>query len=218
MDSFEKSILDKAAVFARERMSRVHSSHGRDHVERVMKNCELIMNEEKACDSFIVLLSACLHDIARDDEDRSGGRICHAELGAETAYEFLLSVNLKPDLARHAADSILTHRFRKNRRPASLEAEILFDADKLDSIGATGIGRAFLFSGEIGARLHLDTTGLSAASAYSPDDTAHREYMVKLRHVKERMLTAAGRRIAEERDRFMEQFFERLDMEHKGLA
>jgi len=90
---------------------------------------------------------------------------------------------------------------------------IVYDADKLDSIGAVGIGRAFHFAGRIGARLHNTAAEAVGAPAYSVEDSAYREYLVKLRHVPERMLTPSGRRLAVDRARFMDEFFHRLNDE-----
>jgi uncharacterized protein len=101
-------------------------------------------------------------------------------------------------------------------RPLTKEAKILFDADKLDSIGAVGIGRAFLFAGEVGARLHNKDRDLSKTLPYTREDTAFREFMVKLRWIKDRMHTAEGRRIAAERHKFMVDFFDRLNKETDG--
>ena len=95
---------------------------------------------------------------------------------------------------------------------------MLFDADKLDSIGATGIGRAFLFAGEIGARLHDSNVDPARTKPYTADDTAYREYLVKLKRIKDRIFTAEGRRIAESRHRFMVRFFDRLNKETEGLV
>ena len=93
---------------------------------------------------------------------------------------------------------------------------MLFDADKLDSIGAVGIGRAFLFAGEVGARLHDPAIDIRRTRPYTRDDTAYREFLVKLRRVKGRIFTREGRRIAAERHRFMVAFFERLNKETEG--
>jgi uncharacterized protein len=92
----------------------------------------------------------------------------------------------------------------------------LFDADKLDSIGAVGIGRAFLFAGEVGARLHNKDSDISKTKPYTREDTAFREYMVKLRWVRDRMFTKEGKRIAAERHKYMVDFFHRLDKETDG--
>jgi len=101
--------------------------------------------------------------------------------------------------------------------PQTLEAKILYDADKLDSIGAVGIGRAFLFAGQTGARLHNESdVDILACKPYSKEDTAYREFKFKMSKIKDRMLTPEGKRLAAERHNFMEVFFERLERETKG--
>ncbi|MFC1837911.1 HD domain-containing protein, partial [Thermodesulfobacteriota bacterium] len=115
------------------------------------------------------------------------------------------------------AHCVEAHRYRGDKIPRTLEAKILYDADKLDSIGAVGIGRAFLFAGETGARLHNESdVDILACKPYSREDTAYREFRFKMSKIKDRMLTPEGRRLAEERHDFMEVFFERLERETKG--
>jgi uncharacterized protein len=97
-----------------------------------------------------------------------------------------------------------------------LEAKVLFDADKLDAIGAVGVARTFLFAGEVGAKLHNPHVELQNTAPYTAEDTGYREYKLKLSRIKDRMLTQEGRRLAEERHTFMEMFFDRLTEEHKG--
>ena len=83
---------------------------------------------------------------------------------------------------------------------------MLYDADKIDSLGAVGVGRAFLFAGEVGARL-VNTENVFGTRAYSAEDTAYREYMVKLRKLPATMKTRAGKAVARERASFMKGFF-----------
>ena len=161
---------------------------------------------------------ALLHDIGRPYQDRSRGKICHAEKGAELAGEILAKADITADSRCNIIHSIRTHRFRGNNRPETLEARVLFDADKLDSIGAVGIGRAFLFAGEVGATLHNPDLPPEECESYSKNDTCYREYRIKLVKIKDRILTREGYRIAVERHRFMETFFERFLMEYKGSA
>jgi len=111
---------------------------------------------------------------------------------------------------------IRSHRFRGNHRPETLEANVLFDADKLDAIGAVGIARAFLFAGEVGAKLHNPYIEPEDTEPYGEEDTGYREYKLKLSRIKERMLTGEGRRMAEERHIFMEMFFKRFTAEYEG--
>ena len=217
MNQQEQRIIDLAITFAMDRMSRLHSSHGWDHVERVRRTAEKIAATEKDADLFIVEASAILHDIARIDEVDSTGNDCHAEKGSRMAYDFLTANGLDEVRADRIRLCILSHRYRNDHIPDTIEAKILYDADKLDSIGAVGIGRAFLFSGEVGARLHNPDIDVNLTRAYSKEDTAYREYMIKMRFIRDKMLTAEGRRLAEERHRYMAQFFERLQDEVKGV-
>jgi len=190
-------------------------SHDWDHTERVLRLCLRIGKKEKA-DLEILRLAAVLHDIGRAEEDRSNGKICHSEAGAAMARKILELCGVDPEKIARISHCIETHRFRKKAVPATLEAKVLFDADKLDSIGAVGIGRAFLFAGEVGARLHNKGADISKTLPYTKEDTAYREYVVKLKRIKDRLFTREGRRIAAKRHKFMVEFFDRLDKETDG--
>ncbi len=216
MGPLETGIISRCETFAREKLVGTHASHGWDHVERVVRNALHISSKEPGSDPFIIRVSALLHDIARPEETAGGGSSCHALIGGDMAMEFLLSCGLDEVRARHVSDCIRSHRYRNELVPATTEAKILYDADKLDSIGAVGVGRAFLFAGEVGARLHNSHVDISLTSSYSSEDTAYREYSVKLKRVKETMLTREGARLAAERHAFMEEFFSRLDGEIYG--
>ncbi len=194
-----------------------NKSHGWDHTERVYRLCMRIGKKENA-DLKILALAALLHDIGRECEKRSGGKVCHAEKSAFLARKILRKYGIDEETIEKVVHCIESHRFRGKKVPKSKEAKILFDADKLDSIGAVGIGRAFLFAGEVGAKLHNKDVDISKTKSYTEEDTAYREYMVKLRKVKDRMLTPEGKRLAEGRHRFMEEFFERLHKEVEGVV
>jgi uncharacterized protein len=195
---------------------KARSSHDWDHTERVVRLCERIGRKERA-DLGILRLAAVLHDIGRGEEDRTSGRICHGQAGAAMARALLARHGLDAETIRAVVHCIRTHRFRKRAVPKTLEARILFDADKLDSIGAVGIGRAFLFAGEVGARLHDKDIDVRRTKPYTREDTAYREYLVKLGRVRERIFTREGKRIAAERHRYMVGFFARLNKETDGI-
>jgi uncharacterized protein len=188
------------------------SCHGSDHADRVHATALLIGREMRA-NLRIISAAALLHDIGRREESLSRGGICHAALGAELAEPILAELAFTGEEIEAIRHCISTHRFRADNPPESLEARILFDADKLDSLGAIGIGRAFLFAGQVGARLHNTEAALAGSSAYTIEDTAYREFRFKLRKLRERMLTPLGRQLADERHRFMEEFFKRLNQE-----
>ena len=197
----------------KEKLASSGSCHDFDHTLRVMQNAKSLLDSFPEADEEIVMLAALLHDIARPEEDKSRGRECHARLGAKIAPAMLIDAGFPENTAAAAAEAIRTHRYRGKDEPATIEADIVFDADKLDSLGAVGIGRAFLFAGHENARLHNTEEEALASEAYSKEDTAFREYLIKLRYLPRRMRTAAGRKLAVERAAFMADFFEKLDLE-----
>jgi uncharacterized protein len=199
---------------ARRIMAAGKGSHGFDHVERVLA-LALRLGAESGAELRELALAALLHDVGRAQEDHGGGA-CHAEAGAALAREILMRHGAGERLARRVAQNVRRHRFRGAARPVSREEKLLFDADKLDSLGAVGVGRAFLFAGEIGARLHNSPAAARRAKAHGRGDTAFREWLVKLRHLPGRLLTPAGRRLAAERASFAAEFFRRLDDEVAG--
>ncbi|HNT99956.1 MAG TPA: HD domain-containing protein [Acidobacteriota bacterium] len=201
---------------ARTFFHNARGSHDWEHSERVFRLAWRIAMREGA-DPNIVLPAALLHDIGRDTEFHAEGRVCHAAVGAALARDVMERIGLELVLSERICHCIASHRYRGEVRPQTIEAEVLFDADKLDSIGAVGIGRAFLFAGEVGARLHDPAVDPEKSQPYTPDDTAYREYLVKLRHIKDRMLTETGREIAEDRHRCMTEFFDRLNKEVQGI-
>ncbi len=191
-------------------------SHGPDHSERVFQSA-MAMGRKMDASLAVLAPASLLHDIGRSQESRSRGRVCHAELGAEMAAPILLKLGYSEGEIVPICHCIRAHRFRGATKPESLEARILFDADKLDSIGAIGIGRAFLFAGQIGARLHNAEIDPASTESYSREDTAYREFQVKMSRVRDQMLTPLGQQMARRRHVFMEQFFDELNREIYGL-
>jgi len=195
--------------------SSAKASHGWDHTKRVHRICMHIGDKEGA-DPGIIGIAAYLHDIARPEQDKNKGDFCHAEKGADMARKILEDYRFKKEDIKNIVHCIETHRYRNDKIPETIEAKVLFDADKIDSIGAVGIGRAFMFAAEIGAKLHDKDVDVENTAQYTKDDTAYREYLAKLQYIKDRMMTSEGKRIAEERHRFMAEFFNRLNHEVEG--
>ncbi|WP_051305369.1 HD domain-containing protein [Desulfogranum mediterraneum] len=208
--------LDQLLAISGRYCRREGGSHGPDHSERVFHSA---MAMGRALEARLLILgtAALLHDIGRNAESRSRGAVCHARQGAVLARPILEELGYQPTDIEAVCHCIESHRFRRGSPPQSLEARILFDADKLDSIGAIGIGRAFLFAGQIGACLHNPETNPEQTSPYSAEDTAYREFQVKMSRVKDQLLTGLGRQLALERHAFMETFFSQLNQEIYGV-
>ena len=209
------STVEQIKDFAVRCFSNARASHDWEHTQRVYNLCMHIGRVEGA-DLAVLEIAAYLHDVGRSYEDESKGEICHAEKGAEIARNLLAKHSIPDDQMGNIIHCIQSHRFRGDRQPETLEAKVLFDADKLDAIGAVGIARTFLFAGEVGAKLHNPYIEPEDTEPYTEEDTGYREYKLKLSRIKERMLTAEGRRMAEERHAFMKRFFQRLTEEYEA--
>ena len=207
--------VEQVESIAKKRFEGAPGSHDWTHTLRVCRLCERIAESETA-DVEVLRIAALLHDIGRRDQDEASGSVCHAERGVQIAAGIIDNLPLSDAQKKNILHCIGTHRFRGKNPPKTIEAKILFDADKLDSIGAVGVGRAFLFAGEVGAMLHNPNNNIENTLSYSRDDTGFREYQLKLRKIRDRTLTRQGRMLADERHRFMERFFERFIEEYQG--
>lgn len=190
-------LIERTREYARHFFER-EGTHGFSHVERVFNLCMHIGKEEGA-DLEVLALAALLHDVARPLE--SAGKVeDHAAEGARIARHFLRSIGYPVEKVEEVAHAIEAHRFSRGPEPETLEAKILSDADKLDAIGAVGIARVFMYSGEHGRSIE--------------DSLAHFEE--KILKLKDLMYTETARRIAEERHRFTAEFIERIRREIEG--
>ena len=193
------------------------SAHDFDHVLRVVAMADRLAQAEGA-DPEIVHAAALLHDIGLDE-----GRDGHEAAAARRAAEILRAQGYDAEFCAAVAHAIETHRFRSGPPPQTLEAQVLFDADKLDAIGAIGVARAFAFGAHRGQKLWGEVPpGYGESGADSGADpqthTAVHEFHFKLARIKDRMYTSTGRQIAAQRHAFMVNFYQQLDREVSGQA
>ena len=192
------------------------SAHDKEHIFRVLYNALHIAADEKEVD-YDVLVTACLlHDIARQ-EQHDNPEICHALAGAQKAYHFLISHGFEEGFSSHVKRCISTHRFRKNMQPESIEAKILFDADKLDVTGAIGIARTLLYQGAEAEPLYTmmpDGTVSDGTNDVSP--SFFQEYKRKLEHIDQTLYTERARKMAGEKKAAADAFYKSLYEEVNG--
>lgn len=190
-------IMDEKFELIRQYTSGVFNqpgSHGPDHVQRVEHLCEVIGMAEQA-DLEVLVPAALFHDIARAFERESG--LPHEEEGARMAECYLRSIRYDEDRIHKITHAIRTHRFRSIHTPETLEARILSDADKLDAMGAVGIARTFIRAGEHQGEIQ----------------NAVEHIHNKLMKLNDLMYTSTGKRLAEDRHRFLQVFMEKLEGE-----
>lgn len=211
------------------------AAHDFDHVWRVTQLATKLAQDEGA-DVTVVQLAALLHDvpvevdheqsIANDGRDGGGAaavasaekvRQAHHLAAAAFARTFLENRGLAAARVDNVVHAIEAHRFRdQSITPATIEAQCLYDADKLDSIGAIGIARAYAYAGTHGSRLWtnaVDTVPPFTEKPTGADYTPVHEFVYKLQRLLATLHTPTARRIGAERHAFMENFFERLDAE-----
>ncbi|MEO6851922.1 MAG: HD domain-containing protein [Mucilaginibacter sp.] len=199
------AIINKAQSFVRKTLENAEGGHDWWHIYRVWVNAKRIAETEDA-NLLVVELAALLHDIA--DSKFHGG---DEEIGPETAGKFLRSINLDDEMIIHVQQIIRHISFKASfEKPSfySIELSIVQDADRLDAIGAIGIARAFSYGGfkgreiynpEIAPNLNMNKEEYKNSTAPSIN-----HFYEKLLLLKDKMNTATGKAMAEQRHQFME--------------
>ncbi|MBN1052113.1 HD domain-containing protein [Clostridium botulinum] len=185
------------------------SAHNLDHVFRVYNLCLTLAKDERNVDFEVLIPAALLHDIARVEESQDKtGKIDHAVLGGDLAEEILRDLEYNEEKINKIKDCIIAHRFRTGNEPKTIESKILFDADKLDVIGATGIARTFMLAGQFGQRLTVDESldeylELNTVENERIKDVSKHtpfiEYEVKFKKIPEKLYTKKAKEIGEKR-------------------
>lgn len=192
------------------------SAHDREHIYRVFYTALDIAESEPAANLEILAAACLLHDIGRP-EQFANPELCHAEVGSEKAYEFLIGIGWTEERADHVRDCVYTHRFRCENPPQSIEAKILFDADKIDVSGAVGMARSLMYRSAVGEPLYtLNPDGTISDGSDTDEPSFFREYHFKLKNIFGKFFTERGREIALSRRRAAEEFYNALLSEVKG--
>ena len=174
----------------------LESAHDRLHVERVLYGALEIARTEEGVDRDVLVCACVLHDIGRR-EQAADPKVCHAVAGAEKAQRFLLAHGYDPAFAQRVAGCIQTHRFRSGPPPQSLEARILYDADKLDATGLVGQARTLFYAGQMAQPLYsLRADGSVSPGAEEEPPSFFREYAYKLCKLYHGFYTQRGQELA----------------------
>jgi uncharacterized protein len=194
--------------------------HDFAHVMRVYRTAERLAAQEGA-DLEIVRAAALLHDAQGSAPGGEGvERASHHHSSAEFAGEVLAAEGWPAARIAAVQHCIRAHRFRDlSEPPATLEAKIIFDADKLDVLGAIGVARVVAYAALDGQPFYAEPSqGFLESGVQAPGEphSAYHEYLFKLRKIKDRLFTSTARRLAENRDAYLAEFFIRLAAEMRG--
>jgi len=204
------------------------SAHDMDHVMRVY-NLALNLASDEDVDLDVIKAAALLHDIARVKEDNDPtGKTDHAILSAKMAAPILVEAGFPDEKIRHIQECIVSHRYKTDNEPKTLEAQILFDSDKLDTLGAIGVARMFLWVARNNAKVYSrpdideyikENLGGGKINGRIMDKTKHSpqiEYETKLKFMEDKLHTKKAKKICEERLEFCKNFLDRLEKEVNG--
>lgn len=215
----KKQIINKTANYVKKKLIGEGSGHDWWHVYRVWQTSKVIAKKEKA-DSFIVELAALLHDIADwkfQDGDES--------VGPKIAGEWLTKQGVGDKTIKIVQEAIEDVSFKGagvKKKVRSKEGEVVQDADRLDAIGAIGIGRTFAYGGFKNREMHNPDTKVHMAKNFeeykAAGQTTINHFYEKLLLLKDLMNTKTAKKMAERRHQYMEGFLKEFFMEWKGQS
>ena len=215
----EQIIINATADFVKAELTGAEAGHDWFHTERVWQNTRLIAQTEPV-NQLIVELAALLHDVA--DAKFHGG---DEEIGPRKARAFLEKLPLGSAMTDHVVQIVRHISFRGGNFESgfrSAELGVVQDADRLDAIGAIGVARAFHYGGfknrelynpDVAPNLHMTREQYKSSTAPTLN-----HFYEKLLLLKDRMNTPTGKRLAEDRHRFMEAFLQQFLAEWSGTV
>ncbi len=215
-------ILEKTREFVKNELHGESTGHDWWHVYRVWKTA-LKIGQEEGADPFIVQLAALLHDI--DDWKMHKG---DQDIGPRKIREFLESLGVDESVVSDVVEIVSTMSFKSPTTVSKMktnEGMVVQDADRLDALGAIGITRCFaggqkfgqvIHDPEIKPQLNMSTADYKKQYTGERKNTSVNHFYEKLFLLKDQMNTKTGKKIAEQRHKFMEIFLEKFYKEWEG--
>ncbi len=212
----EQEILQKTIEFVKETLKDAEWGHDRRHIYRVRKTAKHIAETEKV-DMLIVELGALLHDIA--DAKFHGG---DDTVGPRKTKEFLESIEVNQQIVDHVEKIVKNVSFKWGNHQqefTSAELDVVQDADRLDALGAIGIARTFHYNGHKNREIYnpdiKPNLNMTKEEYYKSEAPAINHFYEKLLLLKDRMNTETGRKIAQHRHEFIENYLEEFYKERE---
>lgn len=210
-------LISKTIAFVKSKLENAEGGHDWFHIERVYRNAILISKNE-VCDATVVQLGSLLHDIA-DSKFHDGDET----VGPRVAREFLESENVEEAIITHIVNIIENISYKGGnfeKKFTSIELSVVQDADRLDAIGAIGIARTFNYGGFKNRTLYdpkiAPNSSMTKEEYKKNDSPTLNHFYEKLLLLKDKMNTATGKQIAQERHRYMEGFLSQFYAEWEG--
>jgi uncharacterized protein len=195
---------DKYRKVEKYMLSCMEGVHDSEHARRVLFYALDIASTEPEADIDIVVVASLLHDIGRAEQSKDG-KTDHAVCGASMAAQWLRKQGYAKEFVDAVSDCISSHRFRSGEEPKTIEAKIVFDADKVDTTGAIGLARAIAYGAEEAEPFYLvDKDGQVSDGKDDKKNSLLKEYWKKFKVINDRFCTKRGKELALERTAILE--------------
>ncbi len=213
------TLIENIVQFVKQTLAQAEGGHDWWHVHRVWQLSKSIAENEPGADMLVVELGALLHDIA-DSKFYNGNE----EVGPQMAADFLIAQKVEVAVIEKVLNIIRHISFKNSFEQQtyySKELAIVQDADRLDAIGAIGIARTFNYGGFKGRELYNPSvkpdSNLTKEKYKNSTAPTINHFYEKLLLIKDKMNTKTGKKIAEHRHQYMEQFLTEFFDEWNGI-
>ena len=213
----DPDLINDTILFVKQKLTNAEAGHDWFHIERVFKNALNIAKNEE-CNLLVVQLGALLHDIA-DSKFHNGDEF----IGPKTAKNFLEKNHVNVEIINQVISIIENISFKGGNFEKtfdSIELQIVQDADRLDAIGAIGIARTFNYGGFKNRQLYnpeiLPNLKMTKEEYKKSESPTINHFYEKLLLLKDKMNTETGKKMAENRHVFMENFLNQFHQEWNG--
>jgi len=210
----KKQIIKNTEEFVKSKINAEDTGHDWWHIYRVWQLAKKIAEHEGG-NLFTIELAALLHDVS-DWKNNSGD----SAVGAKIAADFLKKQNVNEKIilaVKHILKNISFKGVSDNSNMETIEGKIVQDSDKFDAIGAIGIARCFTYGGSKSMPIHepgVEHNKHEFGKRFSKTSINH--FYEKLLLLKDLMNTKTGKKIAQGRHKFMEQYSDRFIREWNG--
>lgn len=201
-NEYVKKIVEEA-VGKLDENPRQSVSHRSDHAERVWKRakmiaCKIMETQNIVIDMEALKIACYLHDLNEPYEGEKGDHITASRTDAD---ELMFYAGYYEDRIAKVLRIMSEHSSEKIKMPTSIEAQILYDADKLDGLGGIGIARVFALCGQQGKNI-AETV---------------KWYREKIKKARPYMQTDIGKKLAAKQLKYVLSFLDRIEKEQKEL-
>lgn len=207
-EEWEKLFID---YFSKSHVDHDDASHDLGHFQRVYQTAKLIATDELAVDTMVILAAAYFHDIVSLPKNHPDNRMS-SRYAALKAEEILSQMNFPSEKIGPVSHAIQAHSFSAQIPPETIEAKIIQDADRMESLGALGIMRTFYVSGRLGLEPFHPNDLFAERRALNDKAYALDHFFVKLFKLPSLLQTEGGRRLANTRTDFLRHFIKELEL------